>query len=134
MIEYKRECPDIDSYWPLFQATGWNDIFCMTPVDIERAIRNSSYCVSAYDDGKLVGFARALSDGVMYAAVYDVIVHPNYRRQGIGKGLVQDITNQCKEAGVFSVHLFAAEGTELFYNKLGFRARPPEMPGMRYEQ
>lgn len=134
MISYKQERPAIDSYWPLFLTTGWNDIFRMEPEEIERATRNSTYCVSAYDGANLVGFARAVSDGVMYAAVYDVIVHPDYRSQGIGKALVQDITRQCKDAGVFSVHLFAAEGTEPFYNKLGFQARPPEMPGMRYEE
>ena len=132
-IEYSNELPDIEDYWPLFLSTGWNEIFKMDKPDIERALANSTFAVSAYASEKLVGFARAVSDGVMYAAVYDVIVHPQYQRQGIGKALVEKITKQCKESGVFSVHLFAAEGTEPFYKKAGFKARPQSMPGMRYE-
>lgn len=133
MVQYNNITPDIDDYWPLFLSTGWNEIFKMDRPDIERALANSTFTVSAHASDKLVGFARAVSDGVMYAAIYDVIVHPDYQKQGIGKGLVENITKQCKESGVFSVHLFAAEGTETFYNKAGFKARPQSMPGMRFE-
>ncbi|MFO7593788.1 MAG: GNAT family N-acetyltransferase [Pseudomonadota bacterium] len=132
-IEYRNEVPHIEDYWPLFLSTGWNEIFKMEKSDIERALANSSFVIAAYAADKLVGFARAVSDGVMYAAVYDVIVHPDFQKQGIGKRLVENITKLCKESGVFSVHLFAAEGTEPFYNKAGFKARPQTMPGMRYE-
>lgn len=133
MIDYRSALPDIDEYWPLFLSTGWNEIFRMDKADIEQALANSTFVVAAYASNKLVGFARAVSDGVMYAAIYDVIVHPEYQKQGIGKALVEMITKQCKDSGVFSVHLFAAEGTESFYNKAGFKARPQSMPGMRYE-
>jgi len=133
MIDYREEVPAIADYWPLFLSTGWNAIFRMAAEDVERALDNSTFAVAAYDRVKLVGFARAVSDRVMYAAIYDVIVHPDYHRMGIGSALVENITRQCKQAGVFSVHLFAAEGTEPFYHKAGFRTRPPSMPGMRYE-
>ncbi|ARN73777.1 hypothetical protein [Oceanicoccus sagamiensis] len=56
-----------------------------------------------------------------------------YKNKSIGSELITNITKQCKEAGVISVHLFAAGGTEPFYNKASFKARPPNMPGMRYE-
>lgn len=69
----------------------------------------------------------------MQPSIYDVMVHPDSRNKGIGAELVKNITMQCKKAGVFSVHLFAADGTEAFYKKLGYQARPSNMPGMRYE-
>ncbi|ARN75257.1 GNAT family N-acetyltransferase [Oceanicoccus sagamiensis] len=133
MIDYKNTIPPIEQYWPLFQSTGWNDIYQADSQTIERAISNSTFAVCAYSEGKLVGFARAVSDGVLYATIYDVIVVPEFKCQGIGSALVSNITKQCKDAGVFSVHLFAADGTEPFYNQQGFKARPPNMPGMRYE-
>ena len=133
MITYINELPAIDDYWPLFLSTGWNSVYEMQPAQIEQAISNSSFAVSAYDDGQLVGFARAVSDYVMYATIYDVMVLPDHQGLGVGAGLVGNIVGQCKDSGVFSVHLFAADGTETFYNKLGFQARPPNMPGMRFE-
>ena len=133
MIEYRNEIPKIDEYFPLFESTGWNSTYKMAPAQIERAISHSSFAVSAYDSGRIVGFARAVSDHVLYATIYDVVVYPEYQKAGIGAALVENIVAQCKAAGVFTVHLFAADGTEPFYNKLGFQARPANMPGMRYE-
>lgn len=133
MIDYRNEIPSIENYWPLFLSTGWNSFYNTDASTIEKAILNSTFAVSAYCDGKLVGFARAISDKVMYAAIYDVMVLPEYKLNKIGSTLVSNITQQCKDAGVFSVHLFAADGTEPFYNHLGFKARPVNMPGMRYE-
>lgn len=132
-IEYINEIPNIDDYWDLFLSTGWNSIFNMDAQTIESAISNSSFAVSAYSSGQLIGFARAVSDKVMYATIYDVIVLPEYKNKGVGSELVANITKQCKYAGVFSVHLFAVAGTEGFYNRMGYQARPLNMPGMRFE-
>ena len=133
MIEYINSIPSIEDYWPLFESTGWNSSYKADAATLERAISNSTFAVSAYTEGKLVGFARAVSDRVLYATIYDVIVLPEYKLQSIGSKLVASITKQCKDAGVITVHLFAADGTERFYNQLGFKARPPNMPGMRHE-
>ena len=134
MIDYVNEIPRIDEYFPLFESTGWNSTYKMAPAQIEKAISHSSFAVSAYHFDRLVGFARAVSDHVLYATIYDVMVHPEYQKSGIGAALVENIVAQCRAAGVFSVHLFAADGTEPFYKKIGFQPRPPNMPGMRYER
>ncbi|MCW8930269.1 MAG: GNAT family N-acetyltransferase [Gammaproteobacteria bacterium] len=133
MIKYINEVPGIEDYWPLFISTGWNEVFKMDETRVAKAISNSSFTVSAYSSKQLVGFARAVSDKEMYATIYDVMVLPEYRKKGVGKKLVENITIQCTEAGVFSVHLFAADGTESFYNQMGYQARPSNMPGMRYD-
>lgn len=85
---------------------------------VEKAIFNSTFDVS---------------NKVMYAVIYEVIVLTAYKNNGIDSGLVSNITKQCKDGGVFSAHLFAVDGTKMLYNKLGFQARPPNMSGMRYE-
>lgn len=133
MINYKDKIPRIEDYWPLFLSTGWNASFKTDIETVEQALSNTTFAVSAYDGDKLVGFARALSDKFIYATIYDVIVLPEYKNRGIGSRLVSTITKQCKGAGVISVHLFAADGTETFYNQQGFKARPASMPGMSYE-
>src|SRR4051812_31567064 len=41
--------------------------------------------------GDLVGLARVLDDGALYASVWDVIVRPEYQRQGIGRALIAEV-------------------------------------------
>ncbi|MCP4672631.1 MAG: GNAT family N-acetyltransferase [Desulfobacula sp.] len=39
----------------------------------------------AFDDSRLIGMGRALSDGEYQAAIYDLVVLPEYQGGGIGK-------------------------------------------------
>lgn len=56
--------------------------------DLAKAIANSSYVVSAWDEEVLVGLARVLSDDVSIFYLQDILVHPNYQRRGIGARLI----------------------------------------------
>ena len=133
MIEYINKIPEIEDYWPLYLSTKWNSVYNLDAAMVKKAISNSTFAVSAYIDGNLIGFSRAVSDKVLYATIYDVIVLPKYQKRGIGKSLVANVTKQCKAAGVMTVHLFAAEDTVKFYTKLGYKPRPPSRAGMSYE-
>ena len=50
--------------------------------DLEVAIANSNPVVSVWDGNKMIGFARATSDGIYRATVWDVVIHPDYRGAG----------------------------------------------------
>jgi ribosomal protein S18 acetylase RimI-like enzyme len=56
--------------------------------DLETAIQHSEPVVTAWDGERLVGFARATSDRVYRAVLWDVVIHPEYRGQGLGRTLV----------------------------------------------
>jgi hypothetical protein len=48
-----------------------------------------SVCVCARDsEGQLVGFARAITDGVFKAIIVDVIVAPEHRNRGVCRLLI----------------------------------------------
>jgi GNAT superfamily N-acetyltransferase len=47
------------------------------------------WLVHAYDGARLVGFCRAISDGVSNAYVSSVMVDPGYRRRGIGRAMLE---------------------------------------------
>jgi N-acetylglutamate synthase-like GNAT family acetyltransferase len=87
--------------------------------NIINSFLNVKFKCFAYDNNVLVGFGKMMSDGVMYGAIYDVVVHKDYQKHGIGKL----ITNWLLESGsnLPWVTLFAAPGKEAFYNKLGFK-------------
>ena len=58
--------------------------------DVEQQVRGAWRVVGGYraDDGAMVGFARAVSDGVALAYLADVFVLPTHRGHGLGRGLV----------------------------------------------
>ena len=99
-----------------------------------RALGNSWYILSAYDEGKLVGFGRVMCDGSLHAMIFDLIVHPSHQRRGIGSEIFSRILSVCRDAGIPDVQLFAATGMTSFYEKHGFRLRPSDAPGMELTQ
>lgn len=84
-----------------------------------RMIANSAAVISAWEDGVLVGFARGISDEVRYAQVLDVLVHPEYRGQGIGKSLIKRLVNE-PVMQVRAVILGTPDKLE-FYESAGFK-------------
>ncbi len=56
--------------------------------DLSIAIANSEPVISVSDGEQLVGFARATSDGIYRATIWDVVIHPEYRGRGLGSKLV----------------------------------------------
>lgn len=84
----------------------------------KRAFYMSHPVLFVYSDEKLIGFGRAVSDGEYQAAIYDVAVHPGYQRRGIGKMIIRKIIDLCPNCDFL---LFAASGTEEFYEKLNFK-------------
>ena len=55
---------------------------------LRRAFLASQVVCFVYDDDILIGVARALTDGEYHALIYDVAVHPDYQRAGIGSEMM----------------------------------------------
>jgi predicted N-acetyltransferase YhbS len=65
----------------------------------------------------LVGAARALSDGMFYASIFDVVVAPEHQGCGVGRRMVQALLAKVPVERVFLTSVF---GTEGFYQRFGF--------------
>lgn len=83
-----------------------------------RAFAASHTTVFAWVDGQLIGFGRAISDGVYQSAIYDVAVRPECQAQGVGSLIVQHILAHLPKGNII---LYASPGKEAFYETLGFR-------------
>src|SRR5919202_1045804 len=57
---------------------------------LRTLLRHSDIFLTAWDGNRLVGCARVLTDFTVRALICDVIVHPAYQGQGIGRLLVED--------------------------------------------
>lgn len=130
-LRYQTYPPTPDQYFALFETTGWNAEYHLTPHDLAKVIAHSWYMVSAYDDDRLIGFGRMMSDSV-HAMIYDLIVAPDHQRQGIGSEILKRLMDRCREAQVRDIQLFCAAGKRDFYERHGFVARPDDAPGMQY--
>ena len=88
------------------------------PDKLKRAFESSQAVVYVFDNKKLIGMGRALSDGEYQSAIYDVVILPNYQGKGIGKKMMLKLLEQLDTE---SIILFAAPGKEEFYSKLEFK-------------
>jgi len=114
--------PEQNQLWNLFCALDWHP--GRTLETAKTAFDNSSYVVTAWENESLVGVGRAISDGLFYTAVFDVLVHPEYQRRGIGTKIMREILTYF--AGT-SFLLTTTENTDKFYERFGFRKTPNAM-------
>jgi N-acetylglutamate synthase-like GNAT family acetyltransferase len=87
--------------------------------DLEIAIRHSCPVISVWDQQRLIGFARATSDGVYRATIWDVVIHGDYRGEGLGRKLVQTVLAHPHMNRVERVYLMTTH-QQSFYEGIGF--------------
>ncbi len=88
--------------------------------DLETAIAHSKPVVSMWDRDRLIGFARATSDGIYRATIWDVVVHPDYQGLGLGRKLVQTVLSDRHICRVERVYLMTTY-QQPFYERIGFQ-------------
>lgn len=107
---------------------GSVDFIRIIPKRARRALQNSLYMIVAFHQGKPVGMARVVGDGGYVFFICDVIVHPAYQSQGLGRKIIENVLewleNQVEEGETIMVNLMSAMNKEEFYGKLGFYKRP----------
>ncbi len=116
LLKYDMEEKDLPMVKEAYQSVGWmkHDEHI-----IKKVFNASTHKVIGVQDHKIVGFCRALSDGVFNAAIYDVVVHKDYQGRGIARILLEDIITQLDD--VSCIQLIATTGNDSFYEKMGFK-------------
>ena len=71
--------------------------------------------ITAYDGNLLVGCLRILSDGYYFGTITELLVLPEYQKQGVGSALLQ----LAKEHTPTMLYFGAQPGAEAFYEKNG---------------
>jgi len=119
-IQFSYDCTSIktDQLLDLFQkAAFWA---CdRNPEDLAVAIAHSNPVVTAWDHECLIGFARATSDGIYRATIWDVVIHPDYQGAGLGRKLVQTVLGHPHMCRVERVYLMTTY-QQNFYKRIGF--------------
>ncbi|QKQ76829.1 GNAT family N-acetyltransferase [Nostoc sp. TCL240-02] len=88
--------------------------------DLGIAIANSEPVIYVSDSDRLIGFARATSDGIYRATIWDVVIHPEYQSSGLGSKLLETVLCHPRMRWVERVYLMTTH-QQGFYEKMGFQ-------------
>ena len=117
---------DVDAVWAFLSTEAYWGRW-RSRADVEQQIAGAWRVVGAYSDSSaaLVGFARAVSDGVALAYLADVFVDPAHRGRGLGGRLVGAMIDEGPGRDFrWMLHTRDAHG---LYARFGFAA-----PGASY--
>ena len=108
----------------LYRQAPWANT--RTPDDAREMLTHTDVAITAWDENRLVGFGRVLTDYVYRASIWDVIVDNAYQGQDIGTQIIQRILEY---PDLKRVELFwLCTRSPGFYEKLGFSSK--EQTGM----
>jgi GNAT superfamily N-acetyltransferase len=87
-FRYTNAKPNVEDYLRLRVESGMGEkVFAHA----ETALKGSLFTACLYDGETLVAFGRVVGDGAISFVVNDIMVHPNYRRQGLGDQILNAI-------------------------------------------
>jgi ribosomal protein S18 acetylase RimI-like enzyme len=96
-------------------AAGWAGY---PPEALARSATVGRWVTARLPDGTLVGMGRCMSDGVLYASIWDMVVLPAYQRRGIGRRIFEELLKPL--GGHSLVTLVATPAGQPLYRRYGF--------------
>jgi predicted GNAT family N-acyltransferase len=110
----------VDQLVELYRGEWWTSE--RERAGVERMLAGSNVVLALQKPGnrELVAFARALSDGVYKALVFDVIVNPAYRGLGVGATIMDALLDHPAVENVRHVELYCLPELVPFYRRWGF--------------
>ena len=108
---------DLDAIHRLLLTNGWAHRIG-TVEDLGRLVSASQRSLVAVENDEVMGFARAITDGISNGYLSMVVVAEPFRRQGIGQALVESLIGS--EPNITWVLRAGREGATEFFAELGF--------------
>jgi ribosomal protein S18 acetylase RimI-like enzyme len=108
----------------VYAANGWSS--AGKPAQLLEALRNSHSLVTARVGGKLAGIGNAISDGHLVVYFPHLLVHPDFHRRGLGRGMMELMLDRYRG---FHQLMLTADGAAVdFYQNLGFERAGKTVP------
>ena len=88
--------------------------------DLKKCLANSDVIVSLWVRDEIVGFGRALTDGIYRGVLWDIVIDQNYQGEGFGKLIVKSLLSSKKIKNTKKLYLMTTN-KKLFYSQLDFK-------------
>tara|TARA_A100001388_G_C28374016_1_gene313733 strand:- start:10 stop:465 length:456 start_codon:yes stop_codon:yes gene_type:complete len=88
--------------------------------DLKKCLANSDVIISIWRDNKIVGFGRALSDGVYRGVLWDIVIDQDHQGNGYGKLILKNLLNSKKIRSTKKIYLMTTN-KKLFYCQEDFK-------------
>lgn len=103
----------------LYRSLGWQEVLNLEPSSLNQAMNNSWFVLYVYDQDRLIGTGRVISDGVINAYICGIGVEAEYRNHGIGAGILNRMVEKCVSKKL-RIQLFCEEHLKTYYETKGF--------------
>ncbi|MHC8328778.1 GNAT family N-acetyltransferase [Pseudomonas sp. LB1P83] len=108
---------EVESVRLFLEQNGWAHRLGSTE-HFAQLIGNSQRTALAVKEAHIVGFARGITDGLSNGYLSMVVVSGQYRREGIGRALVEHVMGE--NTDITWVLRAGREGASEFFSRLGF--------------
>ena len=88
--------------------------------DLKKCLANSDVIVSLWVGNEIVGFGRALTDGIYRGVLWDIVIDQSYQGKGFGKLIVENLLSSKKIKKTKKLYLMTTN-KKLFYSQLDFK-------------
>ena len=88
--------------------------------DLKKCLANSDVVISLWVDNEIVGFGRALTDGVYRGVLWDVVIDKNHQGKGFGTLIVKNLLSSKKIKNTKKLYLMTTN-KKLFYSQFDFQ-------------
>ncbi len=105
----------------LFKDAGWvREIPSWQKEKFTLMFENSTWAFTVWDQNRMIGMVRVISDQIMAANIMDLVVSSDYRGKGIGQKLVELCVQKLPHGDWFA-HTSANNFS--FYKECGFEVK-----------
>ena len=88
--------------------------------DLRKCLANSDVVVSIWSLNEVVGFGRALSDGIYRGVLWDIVIDQNHQGKGYGKMIVKNLLESKQLKNTKKIYLMTTS-KKLFYSQIDFK-------------
>lgn len=114
-----HDLPTKEELVALYDSVGWST-YTKDPERLYDAVSRSLRVVCARDDGRLIGLARLVGDGLTIVYLQDILVDPAHHRRGVGRKLFTEVLEPYADVRQQVLITDDEPGQRHFYEAMGF--------------
>ena len=88
--------------------------------DLKKCLANSDVIISLWVEKEIVGFGRALTDGIYRGVLWDIVIDQNHQGKGYGTLIVKNLLLSKKIRNTKKLYLMTTN-KKLFYSQFDFK-------------